>query len=93
MTDAVRFPYIASMVITVPDQPSKKLSALRQQAQEAFGKYFKHSDPGGMTPNEKLAWRHEHFALQLLMEAAHLRLHAEEEMLALLTAEAHADVG
>ncbi|HEY4355996.1 MAG TPA: hypothetical protein VGN16_09635 [Acidobacteriaceae bacterium] len=76
------------MLVTLPDNDRYyAVSQLRSMRDEARHKYFLHADPGGLTVAEKKAWDFEHFALQLILQAAQVRLAAEEEMVALLKAE------
>lgn len=72
------------MHIEIRCTPSNNISALQHQRDEARSNYFAHVDPGGLTPPQKQAWDYDHFALQLILQAAQLRLDAEAEMQALL---------
>lgn len=86
--EGVQDSYIAIMLITLPDADRYyAVTQLRSMRDDARKSYFEHADPGGLTPPEKKAWDFEHFALQLILQAAQVRLEAEEEMTRLLAAE------
>lgn len=72
------------MLVSIPDEAPKQLATLRKHRNEAARNYFRHLDPGGMTPAEKVAWQIENMALALLVQAAELRLEREREMQKLL---------
>lgn len=78
------------MLISIDNMPSTSLIELKVQHADARANYFAHTDLGGLTPAQQKAWNFEHFALQLLLQSAHVRLAAEEEMQALMQAEAAA---
>lgn len=63
------------------------ITFLETERDERRERYFSHTNPGGLTPPHQKAWEFEHFALQLLLEAAQMRLDAETEMDRLLRAE------
>lgn len=72
------------MHIEIRCTPATEILALQHLRDEARTNYFAHIDPGGLTPAQKQAWAYEHFALQLILQAAQLRLDAEAEMQLLL---------
>lgn len=64
--------------------PTSDIETLTRLRDEARANYFNHSDPGGLTDAEELAWRWDHFALQLIMTAAQKRLDAEIALRAMI---------
>lgn len=72
------------MLISIPDESTKQLAALKNRRNAAARNYFRHADPGGLTPAEKQAWQIENLALAMLVQAAELRLRDEREMQRLL---------
>lgn len=73
--------------ITYGAHDAHALLSLEAARDAARTNYFQHSDPGGLLPAQKKAWNLEHFALQLLVQAAQIRLDAEVKMHELLMAE------
>lgn len=87
LTDAVRFWHIAIMLIAIPDPHTDRIPILKLMLAEKRECYFAHNDPGGLSDAQKKAWDFEHFALQLLLQAAQTRLAGEEELAQLLNTE------
>lgn len=77
------------MLINVPERSASTpaLPVLKREARMAYENFFRHSNPGGLTPAQEAAWHLEHHALQMLMHAADLSLKAEEDMCRLLSKE------
>lgn len=68
--------------------PNKLVLLIANRDQRA-AEFAAHIDPGGLTPSEKYAFELDDHALQLRLQAAQIRLEAEEELLRLLQHECH----
>ena len=83
------------MLITIPDfahDNNVSLLALESERDQARNYYFAHIQPDSMNNAQLKAWKYEHFALQLIMAAAQVRLDGESETRALIKVGETADV-
>lgn len=72
----------------MPDGTNSKIVLLEAARNHAWVFYAEDCSPGGLTAIGERAWNMEHFARQLLFEAAQLRLDEEIQLHTLLAAEA-----